>query len=42
MRSTPDKYEQSAATLKSFPKEHLAILQINFEGQGKAMRLALR
>jgi hypothetical protein len=25
-----------------FPKEHLAILQINFEGQGKAMRLALR
>jgi hypothetical protein len=42
MRSTPDKYEQSAAILGSFPKEHPAILQIDFERQGKAMRLALR
>jgi hypothetical protein len=42
MRSTPDKYEQSAAILRSFPKEHPAILQIDFERQGKAMRLALR
>ena len=28
--------------LKSFPKEHQAMLRINFERPGKAMRLALR
>jgi len=28
--------------LGSFSKDHPAILQINFERQGKAMRLALR
>jgi len=42
VRSTPDKYEQSAAILGSVTKDHPAILQINFERQGKAMRLALR
>jgi hypothetical protein len=42
VRSTPDKYEQSAAILGSFTKNHPAVLQINFERQGKAMRLALR
>ena len=42
VRSTPDKYEQSASILGSFTKDHAAILQINFERQGKAMRLALR
>jgi hypothetical protein len=42
VRSTPDKYEQSAVVLGSFSKDHPAILQINFERQGKAMRLALR
>jgi tRNA A-37 threonylcarbamoyl transferase component Bud32 len=42
VRSTPDKYEQSADVLGSFSKDHPAILQINFERQGKAMRLALR
>jgi hypothetical protein len=42
VRSTPDKYEQSATVLGSFSKDHPAILQINFERQGKAMRLALR
>jgi eukaryotic-like serine/threonine-protein kinase len=42
VRSTPDKYEQSAAILGSFAKDHPTILQINFERQGKAMRLALR
>ena len=42
VRSTPDKYEQSASILGSFTKDHLAILQINFERQGEAMRLALR
>jgi serine/threonine protein kinase len=42
VRSAPEKYEQSAAVLGSFSKDHPAILQINFERQGKAMRLALR
>jgi hypothetical protein len=42
VRSTPDKYEQSATVLGTFTKDHPAILQINFERQGKAMRLALR
>ena len=42
VRSTPDKYEQSASVLGSFSKDHPAILQINFERQGKAMRLTLR
>ncbi len=42
VRSTPEKYDQSAAVLGSFSKDHPAILQINFERQGKAMRLALR
>jgi len=42
VRSTPDKYEQSASILGSFTKDHPAILQINFERQGNAMRLALR
>jgi len=42
VRSTPDKYDQSATVLGSFSKDHPAILQINFERQGKAMRLALR
>jgi len=42
VRSTPDKYEQSAIISGSFAKEHPTILQINFERQGKAMRLALR
>ena len=42
VRSTPEQYEQSASILGTFTKEHPAILQINFERQGKAMRLALR
>ena len=42
VRSTPDKYEQSASILGSFTRDHPAMLQINFERQGKAMRLALR
>jgi serine/threonine protein kinase len=42
VRSTPEKYEQSASVLGSFSKDHPAILQINFERQGKAMRLTLR
>jgi len=42
VRSTPDKYEQSATISGSFTRDHPAILQINFERQGKAMRLALR
>ncbi len=42
VRSAPDQYEQSASILGSFTKDHPAILQINFERQGKAMRLALR
>jgi tRNA A-37 threonylcarbamoyl transferase component Bud32 len=42
VRSTPDKYEQSASILGSFTKNNPAVLQINFERQGKAMRLALR
>jgi serine/threonine protein kinase len=42
VRSTPEKYDQSATVLGSFNKDHPAILQINFERQGKAMRLALR
>jgi hypothetical protein len=42
VRSTPEKYEQSATVLGSFSKDHPAILQINFERQGKAMRVALR
>ena len=42
VRSTPEKYEQSATISGSFVKSHPTILQINFERQGKAMRLALR
>ncbi len=42
VRSAPDKYEQSATILGSFAKDHPAILKINFERQGNAMRLALR
>jgi len=42
VRSPRDKYEQSAAIWGSFAKDHPTILQINFERQGKAMRLALR
>jgi serine/threonine-protein kinase len=42
VRSAPEKYEQSASILGSFAKDHPAILQINFERQGKAMRLILR
>jgi hypothetical protein len=42
VRSAPDKYEQSASILGSFTRDHPAMLQINFERQGKAMRLALR
>ena len=42
VRSMPEKYDQSATVLGSFSKDHPAILQINFERQGKAMRLALR
>jgi tRNA A-37 threonylcarbamoyl transferase component Bud32 len=42
VRSTPDKYEQSASILGNFTKDHPSILQINFERQGEAMRLALR
>ena len=42
VRSTPDKYEQSASILGSFTRDHPAMLQINFERQGKAMRLALQ
>ena len=42
VRSTRDKYDQSGAIWGSFAKDHPTILQINFERQGKAMRLALR
>jgi serine/threonine protein kinase len=42
VQSTPDNYEQSASLLGSFTKDHPETLQINFERQGKAMRLALR
>jgi hypothetical protein len=42
VRSTPENYEQSASIMGSFSKDHPEILQINFERQGKAMRLALR
>jgi hypothetical protein len=42
VRSGSDKYEQSAAISGSFAKDHPAILQINFDRQGKSMRLALR
>jgi serine/threonine-protein kinase len=42
VHSTPEKYEQSATVSGSFAKGHPTILQINFERQGKAMRLALR
>jgi serine/threonine protein kinase len=42
VRSAPEKYEQSASILGSFSKDHPAVLQINFERQGKAMRLELR
>jgi eukaryotic-like serine/threonine-protein kinase len=42
VRSAPDKFEQSATILGSFAKDHPAILKINFERQGNAMRLALR
>jgi serine/threonine protein kinase len=42
VRSTPDKYEQSAMISGRFARDHPTILQINFERQGKAMRLALR
>jgi hypothetical protein len=42
VRSTPEKYEQSATILGHFAKGHPTILQINFDRQGKGMRLALR
>jgi serine/threonine protein kinase len=42
VRSVPEKYEQSATVVGSFAKDHATILQINFERQGGAMRLALR
>lgn len=42
VRSAPEKYEQSASILGSFAKDHPTTLQINFERQGNAMRLALR
>jgi tRNA A-37 threonylcarbamoyl transferase component Bud32 len=42
VRSAPDKYEQSASILGRFAKDHPAVLRINFERQGNAMRLALR
>jgi serine/threonine-protein kinase len=42
VRSTPEKYEQSATILGSFANGHPTILQINFERQGNGMRLALR
>jgi len=42
VRSAPEKYEQSASILGNFAKDHPATLQINFERQGNAMRLALR
>jgi len=42
VRSTPKKYEQTATISGSFTKDHPTILQINFERQGGAMRLALR
>jgi hypothetical protein len=42
VRSVPEKYEQSATVVGSFAKDHPTILQINFERQGGAMRLALR
>jgi serine/threonine protein kinase len=42
VRSMPEKYERSATISGSFAKDHPATLQINFERQGKDMRLALR
>src|SRR5262249_18347024 len=39
---SPEKYEQSAAVLGNFAKDHRSILKINFEHHGNAMRLALR
>ena len=42
VRSAPEQYEQSASILGKFAKGHPTILQINFERQNKAMRLALR
>lgn len=42
VRSPRDKYEQAATVLGTFTKDHSTILQINFERQGGAMRLALR
>ena len=42
VRSAPEKYEQSASILGNFAKDHPTTLQINFERQGNAMRLALR
>jgi serine/threonine-protein kinase len=42
VRSTPDKYVQSADVVGTFTKTQPTILQINFERQGNAMHLALR
>ena len=42
VRSARDKYDQGAAVSGSFAKDHPTTLQINFERQGKAMRLVLR
>jgi len=42
VRSPHDKYEQAAAVLGTFTKDQPTILQINFERQGGAMRLAMR
>jgi serine/threonine protein kinase len=40
VRSTPDKYEQSATISGSFAKGHPTILQVNFDKRGKDMHLA--
>jgi len=40
VRSTPEKYEQSATISGSFAKGHPAILQVNFEKRSKDMHLA--
>jgi eukaryotic-like serine/threonine-protein kinase len=42
VRSDAEKYEQSATISGNFVKGHPTTLKINFERQGKAMRLALR
>ena len=39
VRSTPERYEQTEAIVGSFAKNHLATLQINFQGHAKDMQL---